>query len=154
MSIYHRTYPMQPIKKSIETQVKACYQLQDSLKKIKTSLANPGRNDRVIFNRIHKLLEKYPANTEVLILFTDFLQLANAKKILDQYDLEDILMVFDCLCKLHPNNHEIRLEYYYFLKNVLGKDKKAKKLMAGYRDRMNNNIKKVNKLLQEEDKAL
>lgn len=140
---------MTTIRNNISTQIDTYGQLEAELKELYALLGKHPIDDKYLKNVLLKALKKYPAQEKMLLIFLDFLQLANSKTIFNQYELKDIDNLFQCVCKYNPYSYEIHVEYYHFLNNVLDKGIQARRVLTSYLKRTNAQLKKLEKLLNK-----
>ena len=138
---------MTTIKRYIGEQIRQSQQVEIELSKIRDTLSEQPIKDEDLYISIMDVIQKYPGNENVLLVFLDFLQLANSKNLIEQYELDDVDSLFKHLCKYYPLNYTIHLEYYYFLFNVLDRAGEAKQVLAKYLREMTVQLGKMEKLV-------
>lgn len=125
------------IKSHINLQIKLEKKLEIELRKIRNTLGKKKRDDLDLLKSIMILMQAYPTKDTLLLIFVEFLQLVNADSVLQEFNLNDIDRLFKHLCRYNPYNYEVHFEYYSFLFNVLDKERKAKKVMELFTERIN-----------------
>jgi hypothetical protein len=137
------------IKQSIAGQIRQSQELETSLQAIRDMLNQQPIGDIRAYTSLLELIQRYPANEKLLEVFLEFLQLANSAEIIDQYELNDIDILFNELCKLHPLHYTLHLEYYFYLFNVLDREDAARTFLQTYVQSMTSNLNEMNKLLTQ-----
>jgi hypothetical protein len=121
--------------------------LKKQMKTLYPLLSKKKRDDKKILSAFLKLSEKFPANIKITSLFLDFIQLIDSEELIAEYDFDDIEKLFKKSCAMNEENYDLHLEYYYFLFNMLDKEKEAKKMLAQYVKMMKAKFEKMSKLL-------
>jgi len=108
-------------------------ELNRELKKIRKLLGSKSIDEKAIFILFKKLINKYPANPEVLKSFLVFLQLLNDKDLLKKFSLKDIFRLYKKSCAVNKFDIDLNMEFFYFMYYVLDKESESLALYENYK---------------------
>jgi hypothetical protein len=103
------------------------------------------KNDIAILNKFMSLLKQYKGNPLILKKLGDFLSLVEDKKLVETYELVDVLSLHEALVKFNQMDLETQLELYYFLYNVMGDKASADNELAKLKNLIESEFLRVEK---------
>jgi hypothetical protein len=83
------------------------------------------KNKNLILEKFNYLLANYNDNPIVLRHFIDFLLVSNHSSIFNSFELKDIKLMFETLSVVTESDIDIKIENYFFARNVMGDEDKA-----------------------------
>ena len=86
-------------------------------------------NSDDVINRFNEILLKHDFNSSLGSNYLLLLQLTNGDKFVDQYELEDIRLLFDSLIKTQKDNLDLYIEFGHFEWAVMDEKANAKKIV-------------------------
>ena len=86
-------------------------------------------NSDSVINRFNENLLKHDFNSSLGSNYLLLLQLTNDDKIVDQYELEDIRLLFESLIKIEKDNLDLYIEFGHFEWAVMDNRANAKKII-------------------------
>jgi len=89
-----------------------------------------------ILKKFISLNKKYPSNSIIISRMLEFLQLVDNSTIIESYTLEDLEKTYQKISQVFKDDVDINIENYYYLYNVMDKEKKAKSLINKFKKRV------------------
>jgi hypothetical protein len=107
--------------------------LDNELKKMKKVVNSNDIDEKRVFVLFKELINRYPANHEVLKCFLGFLQSLNDEDLFKKFSLKDISRFYKRVSASNKFDIELNMDFFYFMYNVLDNEAGSLKLYKIYK---------------------
>lgn len=90
-------------------------------------------NEFEVIKKLEGAVLKGPLSFQSLKLILELLQLSDDPKLFNRISLREIEMLYKKLCAVFKEDIDLNFEYFYFLKNIAGKEVLAHKFISKYK---------------------